>query len=224
MRIEIAVAIGYLFNKSLGRLKYFNTFSADIEIIDNSDLAIKNILSKELNALNNKNIKPKFLDVGARDTSKSYYALGFDYHAMDMMPQADGVMVGNICNCPEISDDTFDVVFSLDVFEHLQRPWDAAQECIRIAKPNGLLIHRTLFSYRYHPEPVDYWRFSSQCLEYLFTNTEKASTVLKGYDIRGRRRNRLGKHLNHRPPIDWLGGFRENWQVLWIGRKNSVGK
>ncbi len=139
---------------------------------------------------------------------------------MDILPQSKDIIAADICACPEIPDGSFDVVFSTDLFEHVQRPWDAASECIRIAKPGGLLIHRTLFAYRYHPEPVDYWRFSSQGLEYLFTRDGNASTIIKGYDLRGRRRNRRGKNLDTRPPIDWLGGFRENWRVVWIGRKH----
>ena len=138
---------------------------------------------------------------------------------MDIIPGNENVIVGDICNCPEISDDTFDVCFSMDVFEHLKEPWNAAAECIRITKPGGILIHRTLFSYRYHPSPVDFWRFSSNGLEYLFNRSGKTETILKGYDIRGRRRDHRGSNANNKPPIDWLGGFRENWQVLWVGRK-----
>ncbi len=214
--------IDFLFHKTVGKLTYFNTFSPDIELIGDSRAVIKEMLAEELAHFPTNAARPKFLDIGARNTTKSYYANGFEYHAMDITPQSGGVFAGDICRCPEVADESFDVVFSLDVFEHLRRPWDAAEEVIRITKPNGLMIHRTLFAWRYHPEPVDYWRFSSQCLEYLFTNTKQTSTVVKGYDIEGRRRNRRGVFLDHRPPIDWLGGFRENWQVLWIGRKIPV--
>ena len=219
---EISLLIDFLFKKTLGRLRYFKTHAPDIEVIANSDLTIRKLLQEELH--HSREGKRTFLDIGARDTVRSYFAAGFEYYAMDILPQAGNVMCGDICRCPEIADDSFDVVFSAEVFEHLRRPWDAAQECVRITKPDGLIIHRTVFAYRYHPEPVDYWRFSSQCLEYLFTHTGSASTIVKGYDLRGRRRNRVGVNLDHRAPVDWLGGFRENWQVLWIGRKHPAGE
>lgn len=213
--------VGWIFQKSLGRLKYYKQFSPDIEIVGNSDQVIRAMLIKEKSRSVSNGRILKFLDVGARDGTKADMAAGFDYHAIDIRPRSSGVLAGDICSCPHVPDDSFDVVFSLDVFEHVQRPWDAAKECIRITKPGGLLIHRTLFAYRYHPIPNDYWRFSSQGLEYLFTSAGPATTVLKGYDIRTRRKDHRGYNLLTKPPIDWLGGFRENWKVLWIGRKEG---
>ena len=40
-------------------------------------------------------------------------------------------------------------------------PWLAAAEIARILKPGGLAITHTLFSWRNHPCPIDYWRFST---------------------------------------------------------------
>jgi SAM-dependent methyltransferase len=220
MRLEAPLAIDFLFKVSLGRLPYFRRYSPDIEILGNSEGVIRDLLQRELQRFAPE-ARPLFLDIGARDGTRDYLAAGYTYHAMDLNPRGPEVVAGDICSCPHIASDSYDVTFSLDVLEHLRRPWEAAEECVRITKPGGLLIHRSLFAYRYHPEPVDYWRFSSQCLEYLFTHGALASTILKGYDIRGRRRNRIGDHLIHRPPVDWLGGFRENWQVLWVGRKSA---
>lgn len=213
--------VSWLFKKSFGKLKYYKEFSPDIEIVENSDRVIRHILQKELSmpSPGADSNKLKLLDIGARDGAKADFAAGFDYHAIDIRPRADNILVGDICSCPHIPDESFDVVFSLDVLEHVQNPWNAAKECIRITRPGGLLIHRTLFAYRYHPIPNDFWRFSSQGLEHLFVEGGNAETILKGYDIRNRRKDYRGYNLLSKPPIDWLGGFRENWQVLWIGRK-----
>lgn len=211
-------SLDYLFKHTVGKLPYYQTYSEHINIIGNSDFIIKEILSNELDKLDGIE-KLKFLDIGARDATRKTIAKGFDYAAIDINPKSESVIMGDICNCPQIPDESFDVVFSIDVFEHLQRPWDAANECLRMTKKDGLIIHRTLFSYRFHPSPIDYWRFSSQCLEYLFTNSNQAETLMSGYDIRGRRRDRRGNYAPSKPPVDWMGGFRENWQVLWIGRK-----
>lgn len=210
----------WIFKKSIGRLEYYQKFSPDIEVLGDSNYVIRDMLLKEKNRSIAAGRVPTFFDVGARDGVKANLADGFEYHAIDIRPRTSGVLVGDICNCPKVPDNFFDVVFSADVLEHVQRPWDAARECVRITRPGGLLIHRTLFAYRYHPIPHDYWRFSSQGLEYLFASTGSVATVLKGYDIRSRRKDKRGNRRS-RPPLDWLGGFRENWKVLWIGRKND---
>jgi SAM-dependent methyltransferase len=196
-------------------------YSPDIEVIGNSDRLVRDLLRDELHKHGG---SPRILDVGGRKGERADMMEGYAYEALDVIPRAEHVRVGDICHCPDIPDATYDVVFSFDVFEHVNRPWDAAKECIRITKPGGLLVHRTLFAYRYHPNPVDYWRFTSQGLEYLFTVEGGVDTVLKGYDVRGRRRDRRGVPMHNNldvPPIDVFGGFRENWQVLYVGRKRS---
>lgn len=208
----------WIFNNTLGRLDSFKHHSPDVNLIGNSVEVIRKLLAEDLER-HPEGYVPSFIDIGARDGSQARFAAGYNYSAMDLKPRSGKVVLGDICNCPEIPANSFDVVFSLDVFEHLQRPWDAARHCIRIVKPGGLLIHQTLFAYRYHPHPIDYWRFTSQCLEYLFTESGQVQTITKGYDIRNRRRDHRGSNLRSRPPIDWLGGFRENWQVLYVGRK-----
>jgi hypothetical protein len=60
--ISIAI-IDWLFNNTLGRLKYFSTYSPDIEVLGNTQLLIGKILKKE--AVNKSSSKLKFLDIGA---------------------------------------------------------------------------------------------------------------------------------------------------------------
>lgn len=221
MKIEIPLVIDYIFKRTLGKARFFNTYAPGIEVIENSDLLIKQFLADEVRQQTGSGATKVFLDVGAEDSRRIEYAAGFDYVAIDIHPTSDNVLKADICCCPELESEAYDVVFSLDVLEHVKKPWEAAKECLRLTKPGGLMVHRTVFSYRYHPQPIDYWRFSSQCLENLFTESGQAITLAKGYDLRGRRRNRMGYGLDTRPPIDWMGGFRENWQVLWIGRKSN---
>lgn len=209
---------------TLGRLPYYRRYAPDIELLGDTGEIMRTALDDYLSALPPSDEAPMFLDVGARRGERNHYADGFEYEGLDIRPAGPGVMVGDICHCPEIEDASCDVVFSLDVFEHLERPWDAAAECVRILKPGGLLIHRTLFAYRYHPSPIDYWRFSSQALEYLFTRGANVETLTKGYELLHRRADRRGNGLRDRPPIDYLGGFRENWRVLYIGRKLDAGQ
>lgn len=221
--LEPSWLIDRAFHATLGRLPYFNRYAPDIELVGNSDEVVRDAIHDHIARLSAVGTAmPRFLDIGARDGTRAEFAKGCKYVGMDVSPLGEDIIAADICHCPELPDAGFDIVFSFDVFEHLQRPWDAAAECVRLAKPGGLIVCRTLFAYRYHPDPLDYWRFSSQCLEYLFTNGGTAETVLKGYDVRGRRRNRRGVSAHQRTPLDWMGGFRENWQALWIGRKTGA--
>jgi len=196
--------------------------SPDIDVLGDSGKVVADLLREERARLGDR--RPTYLEVGGRKGERADFAEGFEYFAMDIEPRADHVVVGDICACPEIPSNTYDVVTSFDVFEHLKRPWDAAKECIRIAKPGGLLIHRTLFAYRYHPIPIDYWRFSAQGLEYLFHCDGETETILKGYDLTSRRKDDRGipmRDLRDVPPVDLWGGFRERWLTLYVGRKRG---
>lgn len=173
-----------------------------------------------------KNYKPSFLDVGGGNGVGEKYADGFNYSVLEI-PNGPkhphkNTIYGDICKCTEIKDNTYDIVYSNDVFEHILEPWVAADEMVRICKPKGLIITVTLFSWRYHPVPVDTFRYTHQGLEFLFTRTNKVKTLIKKYDIRKRRSDSRGGKMEGGvdvPPIDELGGWRENWKVLYVCNK-----
>jgi SAM-dependent methyltransferase len=141
----------------------------------------------------------------------------FAYTAVDLKKTADFVVVADITNCPQIPDNSYDAVYSVDVFEHINRPWLAAAEIARILKPGGVAYTSTLFSWRYHPCPIDYWRFTPECLKFLFSDL---TPIAYGFDASERRRNILGKGKSKMEP-DAFGGWRENWRVYYAGRKES---
>ena len=115
-------------------------------------------------------------------------------------------------------------MFSINLLEHVADPWAAAAEMTRIARPGGLLMHLAPFAWRYHPFPEDYWRFSHTGLKMLFERTGRVSTLLSGYDIQMRRKDQRCAALPDNldvPPVDQLGGWREHWHAIWVGRKLS---
>jgi SAM-dependent methyltransferase len=201
-KIPMYLIYDWIFKRTLGRLPYLRRHSPDIHIFPNTEHTIQAVLREFLDAWPASANASSFLDVGARRAERAHFAEGFRYVGLDIDPAGPDVVQGDICACLGVPDASYDVVFSLDVFEHLERPWDAATECARIAKPVGLLIHRTLFAFRCHPYPVDYWRFSSQGLESLFLRTNAVETITEGYEIMHRRADRRGNRLRDRPPID----------------------
>lgn len=156
------------------------------------------------------------LEIGGRLNPRKADFPSFTYHALDLQdaPGAE-VAVGNITDCPHIADESYDFIFSLDVFEHIDKPWLAAQEIQRLLKPGGVTMHSTLFAWRYHPCPIDYWRYSAEGLKSLF---DRLDCVHAEFDHSERRRDLRGRDGNL-VEGDALGGWRENVRVNYAGIK-----
>ena len=75
-----------------------------------------------------------FLEIGGRQNPASdrLKSTSFEYSALDLVQTGKDVIVADITHCPQIPSNSFDVVFSVDVFEHMNRPWRAASEIQRI--------------------------------------------------------------------------------------------
>ena len=79
----------------------------------------------------------------------------------------------------------YDIVFCMEVLEHTERPWDAANEIWRILKPGGIAVVTTPFNFRIHgPLPdgwkegdqvSDFWRFTEHGLILLFGRFQSVS-------------------------------------------------
>ncbi|WP_375430930.1 class I SAM-dependent methyltransferase [uncultured Friedmanniella sp.] len=164
------------------------------------------------------------LEIGGHRLAKcavaEFPAPRFAYHDLNLAASdIPDTIIADITDCrATIPDESFDVVFSSDVFEHIDRPWLAAEEISRILKPGGIAITWTLFSWRNHPCPIDYWRYSAECLEFLFGGLE---LLEKGYDLSDRRADQPGFWGSGMDsvPVDHLGGWREHWAVYHVGRK-----
>jgi SAM-dependent methyltransferase len=157
----------------------------------------------------------RVLEIGGRRYPRHTVFEGFQYENMDLVPELASV-VGDITRCPQIPDSSYDVVLSVDVFEHVKEPWLAAKEIQRILAPGGVSYTSTLFSWRYHPCPVDFWRFTPDALTFLFN---ELNVVECNFDVVERRRDMRKKSQRDPMPIDALGGWRENVRVFHAGVK-----
>lgn len=63
-----------------------------------------------------------------------------------------------------VEDGSFDAVLSTQVLEHVADPSTYVAECFRVLRPEGRLLLSTHGIMVLHPDPVDYWRWTSDGL------------------------------------------------------------
>jgi len=189
-------------------------------------------------------IKPNNLDSGVGKTMLQVGGTGYDpdetvrtsrvqfepffydmnYVNLDIVDDKNSTTItADITNCPEVKSEQFDFILCSDTFEHITEPWNAAKEIIRLLKPKGLCFIIAPFSWRYHTAPIDYWRFTPQCLVYLFKDLELIEANWS-WSLNARRGNaekgiQGNGTCNDLVPEDYLGGWRENWRTFFCGRK-----
>ena len=67
-----------------------------------------------------------------------------------------------------IEDNTFDVVVSGQVLEHVRKVWIWMKEVARVTKPGGYVITINPVSWPYHEAPVDCWRVYPEGMKALY--------------------------------------------------------
>lgn len=163
----------------------------------------------------------KMLEVGGSFSQNSQSLFPeLEYYNLDIKDNPDlPTIVGDITQeNTSLESESFDLIVSHQTFEHINQPWLAAQEIVRLLKPGGFCYISTVWSWRYHPVPIDYWRFSPDCLTFLFKDLEKLDVNFNLYHRRADMRG-LWPNCIDGVPIDELGGWRENWLVYYFGKK-----
>lgn len=100
-------------------------------------------------------------------------------HHTDWLPEADwtrsdisvGTDVDVVADAHDLepfANETFDGAVAVSVWEHLARPWIAAQALARVLRPGGYAYISTHHTFPLHGYPHDYFRFSIQALALLF--------------------------------------------------------
>jgi SAM-dependent methyltransferase len=108
----------------------------------------------------------RVLDYGCADLPyRHLFASGADYVPADI--------AGNPHAVVELNDDgtipepggSFDAVLSTQVLEHVDDPGVYLAEAFRVLRPGGRLLLTTHGAFVYHPDPDDYWRWTSAGLQ-----------------------------------------------------------
>jgi SAM-dependent methyltransferase len=109
-----------------------------------------------------------------------------------------------------IPSDTYDVVLSGQVFEHVRKIWRWMPEVARVAKPGGRVITISPVSYPYHEAPHDCWRVYPEGMKALCEDSGLEVELAKWESIEGEKYKRtIGGKGSDR--LGWLGRY---WRML----------
>jgi SAM-dependent methyltransferase len=122
-------------------------------------------------------------------------------------------------NRTNLEDNSADVVWSVQVLEHVSDYHKYLQECYRLLKPGKKLILCTHGHWLYHPDPIDYWRWTSAGLK---VTLERAGfEVIEQTGMMGLLSMSLQLYqdavLKSFPLVKLWGGLFCGWMQFWIG-------
>jgi len=106
-----------------------------------------------------------------------------NYIRIDVADGADVDVLADLHRLPADWSESFDCFIAQAVFEHLERPWIAAQEVARVLRPGGIFMVGTHQCFPLHGYPRDFFRFSREALRLIF---EDAGLVVSAADYRHR--------------------------------------
>jgi len=150
--------------------------------------------SRHLYKLNIQSVEIYDLNIKDRDYNRK--------HSGGKKRYSSCFIIGDIMSAP-FDDNMFDVCFSSNTFEHISEPWRAAEECVRVTKQNGIILHFAPFAWKHHDQP-DYYRYSPEGFTYLFERTGRIRTV----ECKMMRINKKKK-----------SGWEEYWRTVYYGIK-----
>jgi SAM-dependent methyltransferase len=134
---------------------------------------------------------PRVLELGVKQSQpgRSTMHRVFVPHASEFLgtdfesgPDVD--VVADLHNLSKVVGvEQFDAIISCSTLEHVKYPWIAACEIARSMKVGGVLFIQTHQTFPLHSYPFDYWRFSREALEALFTASIGFGEVITDYEF-----------------------------------------
>lgn len=108
----------------------------------------------------------RVLDYGCADVPyRSFFSDRVEYLAADLPGNPDATLEIREDGSVPVDDESVDAVVSTQVLEHVADPGLYLSECFRVLRPGGRMLLSTHGIMVYHPDPVDYWRWTCAGLE-----------------------------------------------------------
>ncbi len=117
----------------------------------------------------------KVLEIGPDSFPSTYQQLAEDlsleWHTLDMYDSPRLTYPNSSEYSFPIADESYDVVLSGQVIEHVKKPWKWMPELTRITRSGGLVITINPVSWTYHEAPVDCWRIYPDGMKSLYEDS-----------------------------------------------------
>lgn len=134
-------------------------------------------------------ISGRVLDVGSGITKASYHrflrqAPGVQLEYLDLGFESgagEGKHINLETDALPKPDGSVDTVLLFNVLEHIYNYNHLLLEIKRVLKPGGQLIGVVPFLVAYHPDPHDYWRYTKEALEKVFTAAGFSAVEIKPF-------------------------------------------
>ncbi|AEH06043.1 methyltransferase domain-containing protein [Methanothermococcus okinawensis] len=143
------------FSKIFSRENLYNYLDESIEkyILQNPDFNTCNL---------------KIINIGAGGGISYHLKKKIKCIEIDIDEKRKPDLVLDIQNMNIIDDNSIDIIFCLEVLEHVRNPFKAVEEIKRILKPGGIFVGSTPFIMPIHDEPYDYFRYTKYGILNLF--------------------------------------------------------
>jgi len=103
----------------------------------------------------------RVLDLGCADMPyRRFFGSDVDFVGADLPGNPLATLDMRPDGTVPTDDASFDSVLSTQVLEHVADPEVYLGECLRVLRPGGRLLLSTHGLMVYHPDPVDYWRWT----------------------------------------------------------------
>lgn len=120
----------------------------------------------------------RILEIGSRavttniDKSVAKRFKKASYVGIDVLEGPNVDVCGDVHRLTDyFSPNSFDLIYSSAVFEHLYAPWIVAEEISKVLKLGGFCFIETHFSFSSHERPWHFFQFSDMALKVLFNKS-----------------------------------------------------
>ncbi len=116
----------------------------------------------------------RILSVGAGGQTEALLRRrGVRFQSVDIDPAKHPNIVATVEDLHMVEDVSVDVVFCMEVLEHVREPLRAVKELSRILVPTGIVVGSTPFILGIHDAPQDFYRFTRYGIDLLFDGFER---------------------------------------------------
>ena len=110
----------------------------------------------------------RVLDYGCADVPyRGFFGPDVEFVAADLPGNPHATLTLNPDTTVPVPDGSFDAVLSTQVLEHVADPAAHLAECFRVLRPGGRLLLSTHGIFIYHPDPIDWWRWTCAGLQHV---------------------------------------------------------